>query len=287
MGFPCILLYNMNMAYFDDMIFDAGDHLPDCRAWIDRQFPNLYALNFAAAGRIRWRSAQGALQTLPAPVAWWTWPGPRFVYGALPEEGWDHFYLTFHGPRAQRIFQQGLLPTDAAAAWKRIADAEAYARAFAALLQAVRLGDQAQAVHLLEGLCLELHKPAVPSDETRSLLLAQILERIRRKPGAPVDFGQEAHRLHLSLGHFARLFHRATGTSPRQYVLRTRLELAARKLWESHQPIKRISAELGFRDVYYFSRMFKKRYALPPAAYRRETQGLGGGDVGPIESPGA
>jgi AraC-like DNA-binding protein len=69
--------------------------------------------------------------------------------------------------------------------------------------------------------------------------------------------------------HFVRLFRQHIGQTPAQYVLERRLTLAAERLVFSPDPIERIAEDLGFPDRYYFTRMFRRRMGLPPAAYRR------------------
>ena len=38
------------------------------------------------------------------------------------------------------------------------------------------------------------------------------------------------------------------------------------------QKIYEISAQLGYRDVNYFSRIFRQRYGVPLSQYRQQTQ---------------
>ena len=94
-------LYEMGMNYFGGLRWGHFNHLPRCAVWIDQRF-DFYALNYCHAGRIRWGMNGGPLRTLTAPVAWWTWPGPRFAYGNLPGETWDHYYVVLHGARPAR-----------------------------------------------------------------------------------------------------------------------------------------------------------------------------------------
>lgn len=69
--------------------------------------------------------------------------------------------------------------------------------------------------------------------------------------------------------HFARLFRQTTGQSPHQFVLRTRLEHAHQLLKNSALPLAEIALVCGFASQSHLTRMFKQRYGLTPAAYRR------------------
>jgi AraC-like DNA-binding protein len=68
-------------------------------------------------------------------------------------------------------------------------------------------------------------------------------------------------------------FKRHMGCSARQYIERERMASARERLLKG-EPIKKVAADLGFCDEFYFSRVFKRYYGLPPATYlRRDEQG--------------
>ena len=69
------------------------------------------------------------------------------------------------------------------------------------------------------------------------------------------------------------------GTSPKKFHLRRRIERAQHRLWFTQDSLKQIAAELGFSDVYHFSRHFKQIVGLPPGAYRKHA------DTGSAPSP--
>lgn len=56
---------------------------------------------------------------------------------------------------------------------------------------------------------------------------------------------------------------------PMEYVIRLRMESAQRMLRHTDAPISEIAERTGYRDMYYFSRAFKKYYGVPPQLYRR------------------
>jgi AraC-like DNA-binding protein len=78
-----------------------------------------------------------------------------------------------------------------------------------------------------------------------------------------------AARCGYSEDHFVRLFRARVGQTPAQYVLERRLTAAAERLVFTAASIERIADDCGFPDRFYFSRMFRRRMGLPPAAYRR------------------
>ncbi|MCB5164053.1 helix-turn-helix domain-containing protein [Streptomyces bambusae] len=78
-----------------------------------------------------------------------------------------------------------------------------------------------------------------------------------------------AARLHVSVRHFSRLFHRRTGTTPAAYVESVRLEAARRLLQDSGHGLPEIAARSGLGSVESLHRSFRRRLGTTPAAYRR------------------
>jgi AraC-like DNA-binding protein len=75
--------------------------------------------------------------------------------------------------------------------------------------------------------------------------------------------------LRLSNDYFTREFRRTYGMPPRAWLLRERMNAAARRLAESQSTISEIADELGYSDVFLFSRQFKNSFGHSPRAFRR------------------
>jgi AraC-like DNA-binding protein len=268
------------MICFGGIVFGAHDHLPKCPAWIDRSFPHFYALNYAHRGRIRFAVGETRPVVLNAPVAWWTMKGtrPRYRYGRIGEETWDHYYVTLDGPRAAALFRQYLAARDPRRPYAAVADAEAFRARWEHLFLALGQGGplrEAWAVHEFEGLVLQASQP--PSPAPRSLLEAKLealQKAVRARPGASWDWDREAARIGVSLVHLRRSFRALAGLPPHQFLLKARMDAAAVRLRETAAPLKEIAEEVGLPDIYHFGKQFKDCFHLPPATYRREMRGL-------------
>lgn len=68
---------------------------------------------------------------------------------------------------------------------------------------------------------------------------------------------------------FKRRFQLATGMSPLQYVHTLRLEEAKQMLEAGNEPIEAIAVAVGYEDVSFFSRLFRRHVKLTPAQYRK------------------
>lgn len=72
----------------------------------------------------------------------------------------------------------------------------------------------------------------------------------------------------VTKAHLGRLFRETLGTSPIQFVIRTKIQCAQRMLMTTNQSIRSISAEVGFADVSYFIRLFRRNIGFTPQDYR-------------------
>lgn len=81
-----------------------------------------------------------------------------------------------------------------------------------------------------------------------------------------------AARIGVSKVQLTRTCARILGTSPNQVVVNRRLMEAKRQLAYTQFSVGQISHELGFKDVGYFSRFFKKLTGETPSSYRNGLQ---------------
>ncbi len=85
----------------------------------------------------------------------------------------------------------------------------------------------------------------------------------------PISIEQIAQRLSLDAAYFSRLFSAKAGISPKQYLLRKRMERAKALLEETNATVLEISNSVGYEDPLYFSRIFKKHCGVSPMQYRK------------------
>jgi AraC family transcriptional regulator len=100
--------------------------------------------------------------------------------------------------------------------------------------------------------------------------IAQILHYIQDHHESPeLSLETLAARAHYSPFHFHRLFKQEVGESPGQYLQRLRLEKAMKDLiFYPDKAIRSVALDSGFSSPSVFSRAFRKRYSMTPAAYR-------------------
>lgn len=75
--------------------------------------------------------------------------------------------------------------------------------------------------------------------------------------------------LFVSEATLYRIFSSAFGQSPANYVNSVRLTQASRLLLTTDRTVTETALAVGFEDVYYFSRLFGKKFGQSPSRYRR------------------
>jgi transcriptional regulator GlxA family with amidase domain len=89
------------------------------------------------------------------------------------------------------------------------------------------------------------------------------------------NLGQElpveklAAKAGMSPRNFARVFLKDTGTTPARFVERLRVEVARRRLEESHDKLEKVANDCGFASIQGLRRSFLRVLHVPPNDYRR------------------
>lgn len=73
----------------------------------------------------------------------------------------------------------------------------------------------------------------------------------------------------FSDSYFFALFKSATGYAPIEFFIRLRMQRACKMLTARTISVKEVAAGLGYKDRFYFSRLFKSVIGIPPRDYRR------------------
>lgn len=71
----------------------------------------------------------------------------------------------------------------------------------------------------------------------------------------------------LSPGHFRVLFKEATGRAPMEFVAEVRMDHARRLLRNGELNVGQVAEAVGYADIHYFSRLFKKMEGLSPRKF--------------------
>jgi AraC-like DNA-binding protein len=203
---------------------------------------------------------------------WPAYPGPRIRFHAARNcHEWNHRYAAFAGERLEAWRRAGLWPQKPQLGPRGIAHRDAFDELLALVHRGGAWGAR-RAAHALEGILLEMAE-ARASEPTEAPWLRQTRHFLEQTPEFSPDYGRLARDLGVGLSTLRRNFRAATGVSLHEALMQKRIDTARSLLGETDWPLKRVAAELGYQDVFFFSNQFKKMAGVSPTAYRKSRQG--------------
>jgi len=158
---------------------------------------------------------------------------------------------------------------------RRLANVAFLARLLDRCVQAFARQERERAEYWLQGGLLEIAEQGqrgAAVSWTRAeqeSMVEEICELIRQTPAKWYRARELAAYMYLSPDHFTRVFRQVTGTTPGEFMIRTRMEAARNLLRFSDRPVGEVAEALGYRDVYFFSKQFRQRTGESPTGYRR------------------
>lgn len=112
--------------------------------------------------------------------------------------------------------------------------------------------------------------PAARQADDFNPLIENLKSYIESNLEYDIDLARLAKTFHYNEKYLGRLFKKNTGMSFREYISLRRVQRAKALLLETDDTIMSISARLGFNNVTYFNRMFKKWFGVAPTRWREE-----------------
>lgn len=105
----------------------------------------------------------------------------------------------------------------------------------------------------------------------RKYVVEQVISYFEDHYAEKVSLDGIAENMYLSPFYISRIFKSEIGDTPIHYLINIRLD-RAKELLESGfaGSIQEVAAQVGYDDVYHFSKLFKKRYGFPPSQARKK-----------------
>ena len=199
----------------------------------------------------------------------------RHTYWAADDDPWSIYWVHFLGDDAdyyvERIPRPGQpVPVEPAAQDEAV-------RLFRYCLDALHDGYglptliyAAQSTQHIMSLLLYRNQalPMEPHSLRQRSSLESVIDFMQNNLDSPLRLEDFAREAGMSVSHFSDRFRTQTGQSPMAYFIHLRMRLACRMLDLSRKPVKTVALEVGYRDPYYFSRLFKKSMGHSPEKYR-------------------
>ncbi len=111
-----------------------------------------------------------------------------------------------------------------------------------------------------------LKKAITPLDKELQSSPVAILSHSFRTAGTIKSYAKTAG---MTESQFSKQVKEETGLSPKQYILKRRINEAKICIKTKNEPLKQIAESVGFDDYQYFTRIFKKQVGLKPSQYKK------------------
>ena len=204
----------------------------------------------------------------------------RHTYWAAEDDPWSIYWVHFLGEDADyyvdRVPRKGQpIPTEPEAEQEAV---RLFRYCLAALHEGYGMSTMIYAAQSVQHiLALLLYRnPALPMEprkKNRNSGADAIPEFMQVNLNQSLQLEDFAREAGLSVSHFSELFRAQTGQSPMAYFIQLKIRYACHLLDLTGQPVKSVAIATGYRDPYYFSRVFKKVMGISPERYRAVKKG--------------
>ncbi len=235
-----------------------------------------FALIYMVDGNGYYSDANGSSKSLVPGDAIVVFPDLAHAYGPTEKNAWTQIYVVFEGPQFELMSRAGIL--DSTDPIWHLEPRDYWARRLEDLLASNKRYNSSDGLrilgrftHLLTDMAASTAKAASSNDETwLEESLQQLSEPIN---GIWLPPQTVAQRVGLSYENFRKLFVNRIGEAPGKFQTKRKIERACAAIYQEATPFKQLADELGFCDVYHFSRVFRQIAGEPPSAYRKRVRG--------------
>lgn len=218
--------------------------------------------------------ANGRHRTLKSGDLVLIFPELAHAYGPKAGKPWDQIYFVFNGPVFNFLRQRGIL--DPARPVWHLEPVDYWRHRLEGIIAGEPWQTEAGAQRVM-GRFIQLIHDMVAADIERTALASRDrwLEESQRLLAGPGETGwlspaQVAHAVGLNYDNFRKQFALKLGTSPGQFQKHRKVERACATIYQGGQGFKEIADEMGYCDVFHFSKAFKQVTGMTPSAFRKK-----------------
>lgn len=232
-----------------------------------------YQLLYITKGRGVLKNDHGQEFEVKAGNMFLIYPGHWHTYYPIKEEGWDEYWIGFHGVNIDSRVKAGFFSADQPIykIGKSNTIIDLYKQAIEVATKQDAFFQQLLAGivnHLLGLLFMISQNYSISGEKETPEVIRNAREYMQEHIEGDLDMPDVAKHMNLSYTTFRRIFKKFVGLSPAQYYSSIKLHRAKELLRNTDIPIKEISYMLKFKNPEYFSALFKKAVKVNPSEYR-------------------
>lgn len=243
----------------------AGITFPDPSYRILRPKSPLGCIEYVMRGKGHIRTSSGALE-IGAGDTYFLHEGDDHEYGADRSDPWQKIWVNFSGTLIREMTEKFGLSDRIR--FPSLDTGELLLRLINAVRENARDSERRCAACLTE-LFYVLSESAAEEKKTVSSAASAAKAYLDAHVREKVFLSDLGRAVSLSESQLSRVFQRAYGMSPYEYVLSSKIALAKDLLLSTSMTVREIAEYLGFSDEYYFSGVFRRRVGTPPGRFRK------------------
>ena len=232
-----------------------------------------YQLLYITKGRGILKNESGKEFQIKAGNMFLLFPGKWHTYYPIPEEGWDEYWIGFHGINIDSRVNAGFFSPEEPVyrVGKSNAIIDLYKQAIDVATRQDAFFQQLLAGivnHLLGHLFMISQNYSIFGDTVMPEEIRKARSFLQEHIEDDIEMPDVADYLNMSYTTFRREFKKYVGLSPAQYYISLKLHRAKELLKGTDLPVKEISYKLKFKNPEYFSALFKKNIKINPSDFR-------------------
>ncbi|MBP1990062.1 helix-turn-helix domain-containing protein [Paenibacillus eucommiae] len=229
-----------------------------------------WAVVYIAGGRGSWQVNGGDIQVVEKGTLFLFRPDATYDYGPDENGYWDEYYFTLEGERITEWINTWLIQPDTV---KQVGTDDSQQSKIERIFMLMDSGVPAnldRAALLLESLLYEfMLKAQVLPESNKTGQIASLMDDLSDSLYQAFSADCIAKRHHISLSTLRRIVSEYTGYPLNEYMHRLKIAESKNILLNTDSSVKEIANLLGYKDVFYFSRLFKKFVGVSPLVYRK------------------
>ncbi|OAS21631.1 hypothetical protein A8708_17055 [Paenibacillus oryzisoli] len=229
-----------------------------------------FAIVYISGGKGTYRVNNGPVQKVESGSLFFFRPNQVYQYGPDPGGYWDEYYFSVEGSRVTEWQNSWLTDLDQVkqVGYEDAAQHNRIERIFMGMESGIPANIDRAAL-LVESLLFEfIQRAEATTETTKSSQFINLINELSDSLYQPFDALSIAKRHHISLSTLRRIVSDYSGYPLNTYMHRMKMAEAKNVLLNTTISVKEIADSLGYKDVFYFSRIFKKYVGVSPHIFR-------------------